>query len=75
MGAGWKIPGWNGRVLKLRLPDPDHDQGKSNGFRLIYDWNPDTKQLYLLRLYTHADIRGDISQKEIKNARREADLL
>jgi len=73
--CGWKMPGWSERVLKLRLPDPDHDQGKSHGFRLIYDWNPNIRQLYLLRLYTHAEIRGDISEKEIKKARREADLL
>jgi mRNA-degrading endonuclease RelE of RelBE toxin-antitoxin system len=71
--CGWPIRGWDSRVYKIRIPDKCHNRGKSNGFRLIYDWNPTTKTITLLRLYTHAQME-DISFAEIKKAREGADI-
>lgn len=72
--CGWAIRGWNSRVYKIRVADRCHNRGKSNGFRLIYDWNPDTATLVLLRIYTHAQME-DIAFEEIKKARDGADII
>lgn len=72
--AGWAIPGWHGRVFKIRLPNPDQNCGKSKGFRLIYEWDSEVKRLYLLRIYTHQQME-DIPAKEIRKARDEATSL
>jgi mRNA-degrading endonuclease RelE of RelBE toxin-antitoxin system len=66
--CGWPIRGWNSRVYKIRIADKCHNRGKSNGFRLIYDWNAETRTLVFLRLYTHAQME-DIAFGEIKKAR------
>src|ERR1700674_551581 len=71
--AGWGIPGWGDRVRKLRVADGCHNRGKSKGFRLIYDWHPDTRVLWLLRLYTHAQM-DDIADGEIKKVRNAVGL-
>jgi len=71
--CGWAIKSWNNRMRKLRIADECHKRGKSNGFRLIYDWEPGTKALWLLRLYTHAQM-ADIANVEIKKARRDAGI-
>lgn len=71
--AGWAIPQWQGRVFKIRLPNPDKNFGKSKGFRLIFDWNETTKKLYLLRIYTHQQM-ADIADNEIKKVRTSVGL-
>lgn len=71
--SGWPLRNWNSRVYKLRMPDTCHNQGKSNGFRLIYDWDSGAKTLVLLRLYTHADMK-DIADAEILKARTGAGI-
>jgi mRNA-degrading endonuclease RelE of RelBE toxin-antitoxin system len=70
--CGMAIPGWASRVFKLRIADKCHNLGKSNGFRLIYDWEPASRTLWLLRLYTHAQIKGSIADKEVQKIRKEA---
>ncbi|MGO9265135.1 MAG: type II toxin-antitoxin system RelE family toxin [Candidatus Binataceae bacterium] len=71
--CGWAIRTWGSRVRKLRVVDKCHNRGKSSGFRLIYDWEPDSKVLWLLRLYTHAQME-DIANAEIKKARAGAGI-
>jgi mRNA-degrading endonuclease RelE of RelBE toxin-antitoxin system len=71
--CGWPIKGWDSRVYKIRIADKCHNRGKSNGFRLIYDWNSMTRMVTLLRIYTHAQME-DIAFSEIKKAREGADV-
>jgi mRNA-degrading endonuclease RelE of RelBE toxin-antitoxin system len=72
--SGRAIAGWANRVRKIRIADKCHNIGESKGFRLIYDWEPSTRRLWLLRLYTHAQIRDDIADKEIRRIRKEAGI-
>ncbi len=67
------MEGWEDRVRKLRIADKCHNRGKSKGFRLIYDWEPETRVLWLLRLYTHAQM-DNIADSEIRKARQAAGL-
>lgn len=69
--CGWGYQRWGNRVRKLRVADKCHGIGKSKGFRLVYDWNPDTRVLWLLRLFTHAQM-SDLADKEIRKIRNEA---
>jgi len=54
-------------------PDKCHNVGKSKGFRLVYDWNPATRVLWLLRLFTHAQM-SDLVDREIRKIRNEAEI-
>ena len=67
--VGLPLRGFQHRVRKLRIRNPSAMRGKRGGY-LIYDWNPTTRVLVLLILYTH-DEKDDVIQKEIERARRE----
>jgi mRNA-degrading endonuclease RelE of RelBE toxin-antitoxin system len=71
--SGWAIPGWASKVYKLRVANKEGGSGKRGGFRLIYEWHPDERILWLLRIYTHNQV-DDISAKEIRKARDAAGI-
>lgn len=70
--CGMGMVGFGGRVRKFRIADKCHNLGKSNGFRLIYDWDSASRMLWLLRLYTHAQIKDNVADKEIRRVLNEA---
>ena len=73
--CGLPIKSFAGRVRKLRLPNPDRKTGKSGGFRLIYDWNPDPKSRvpWLLAIFSKTEM-ADLADKEIERARKEVPI-
>jgi mRNA-degrading endonuclease RelE of RelBE toxin-antitoxin system len=71
--TGDAIRKFGGRVRKSRVPNPDRNQGKSGGFRLIYDWEPESRILCLLRLYDKKHLT-DLAAAEIVKARANAGL-
>jgi mRNA-degrading endonuclease RelE of RelBE toxin-antitoxin system len=53
-------------VYKLRLPNPDADAGKSNGYRLIYLMVSENALVVLLTIYYKKEI-ADVSDNYVKD--------
>jgi mRNA-degrading endonuclease RelE of RelBE toxin-antitoxin system len=53
-------------VYKLRLPNPDADSGKSNGYRLIYLMVSENALVVLLTIYYKKEI-ADVSDNYVKD--------
>ena len=63
---GKEIPGFDGEVIKYRMPSSDMKRGKSGGFRIIgLLLNGDT-ELILLTIYAKPDMEN-ISPKQIED--------
>jgi len=69
--SGDAIKGFAGRIRKSRVPNPDSNLGKRGGFRLIYDWNPGSKTLCLLCLFSKKDT-ASLANAEVAKARNSA---
>jgi mRNA-degrading endonuclease RelE of RelBE toxin-antitoxin system len=53
-------------IYKLRLPNPDADAGKSNGYRLIYLMVSENALVVLLAIYYKKEI-ADVSDNYVKD--------
>ena len=62
-----QVPGFGGRLLKVRVPSRDMQRGASGGFRLLlYVGGPEVDpKLWALALYPKAE-RADMGRDEIK---------
>ena len=73
IAAGQPIRGYAGLVFKIRFKNVDSHKGKRGGYRVIYEWHPDKRCLWLLSIYTH-DEKDDVVKAEIDRARKEAEI-
>lgn len=72
--CGDALKGYAGRVRKSRIANPDSSRGKRGGFRLLYDWDPESRRLVLLLLWSKSQ-QEDVPTKLITAARRRAELI
>lgn len=67
--AGTPIPRNNREIYKIRVADPDRNRGKSGGYRLIYWWRREEREIVCLYLYSKSE-KENVTQKEIESARK-----
>lgn len=63
--SGVAVPGFGGRVWKVRLASVDMKSGKRGGYRVIYVVNREEYACYLLYIYAKPE-RKDMSAQEIE---------
>ena len=63
---GKEIPGYDGEVIKYRMPGSDMKRGKSGGFRIIGLLIEGDTELILLTIYAKSS-KENISQKQIQD--------
>ena len=71
--AGEAIPGFEGRIFKVRMASSDMKRGKRGGFRIVYYLVTKKGLIYLLAIYAKAR-REDIRPNEIQRILNELDV-
>ncbi|MBU0567887.1 type II toxin-antitoxin system RelE/ParE family toxin [bacterium] len=67
---GSSIPGYRHQVWKIRCGSRDMRKGKRAGFRVIYAWQRNQEQVYLLFVYAKTE-KTNISDAQIKSLLQE----
>jgi mRNA-degrading endonuclease RelE of RelBE toxin-antitoxin system len=62
---GDPIPGWKKTIWKIRVGSTDLKRGKRGAFRVIYAWNTEKPNIYLLFAYFKGE-KEDVTDKEIE---------
>jgi len=60
------IPGYAHRLWKKRVRNRDAKAGKRSGYRIIYFWQPNNEEIYLLIAYSKFK-REDLTSQELDN--------
>mgnify|MGYP001612970578 CR=1 FL=1 len=60
------IPGYAHCLWKKRVRNRDARTGKRSGYRIIYFWQPNTEEVYLLVAYSKIK-KKDLTKQELNN--------
>ncbi len=71
--SGVPIPGLSDKVCKIRAGSSDMKRGKSGGYRIIYYFEKEKSEVFLLTVYAKAR-NENIPIKDIQAILRELDL-